>query len=365
MQLAATLTCKTNEERHNLVKYMFHNQNRFGNFSNTYRPFLASMLQAHNALIIGDFDSDKFSENDDGEYMYAQMVEPGKHSVYLYFPSLDKFYSTIIAVEATEPGFERKGETVEDPHSFKFKVSHEENEWIELFLDDINKGQIAMKPLFETLTQEQINEYMETLWNNYRKLCVVFQELQSESQTTYPFLDNHQVTKFGLFRESEKLVEMMKNKLTEGDQGNTLSYTENMDRSLFLRFILWGYLKHQDQWDSFDQFIKQKILSILEFNGDVVRDSYKDHPEIVQYLNENAETVYKYIDTQLPKINYSNLVQLTKILPISSFNIQKFFILSKEIKSSNFNNKIQTGDEFLQFIKLNALYIYNENNYKE
>jgi hypothetical protein len=30
------------------------------------------------------------------------MVDLGKHSVYIYFPTLDKFYSSMIAVEAQD-----------------------------------------------------------------------------------------------------------------------------------------------------------------------------------------------------------------------------------------------------------------------
>ena len=156
MQLAGLMCCRTNEERHSILKFMFSNDYNFSNFLTTYKRFLASMLQAHNAHVIGGFQADpekynQVTEEKDGEYMYACASTPGKHSIFVYFPSLDKFYTSIIAIEVqNDPSIIRENEKVEMFPALNERP-YDKSMMIPQFLDDIKSCQIAIKPIFDKL----------------------------------------------------------------------------------------------------------------------------------------------------------------------------------------------------------------------
>lgn len=91
--------------------------------------------------------------------MYSTLVQPGKHSIYVYVPETDSFYKKIIAVDVSEEFVPRllPADTVLDQQHIT-KVGYEiqsqnfeqvDQTLLEAFVIDIGKGNLKIESILE------------------------------------------------------------------------------------------------------------------------------------------------------------------------------------------------------------------------
>lgn len=113
-EVAAALICEKVEEREQLVNTLLDTKNyevkKFKLFCKHIHNLLDSAVQAQRGQIVGDYKYDpaRPALRIETDFIYTQLVEPGKHSAYIYNPNDDCFYKRLIAVELQDRPVNRR-----------------------------------------------------------------------------------------------------------------------------------------------------------------------------------------------------------------------------------------------------------------
>lgn len=107
-EIAAALINKTKEDRQliteTVLDYSHFRPSDFQAFSREFHPLLMSIIESQNGLLVGDykFEPKTPTKYVNSDFLFLKLIDPGKHSIFIYDPKKDVFYKKLVAVEVQQ-----------------------------------------------------------------------------------------------------------------------------------------------------------------------------------------------------------------------------------------------------------------------
>jgi hypothetical protein len=199
---ASVLVAGNAEDRHHLTDHVFDFQNYtfksdFKNINKRINQVIDSVAELQGAYVVGSLPSG--NKQLTSTFMYASLVKPGKHSLFIYDPTTDRIYQKIIALDIEDSFRPRELNTNGDNYAvyqkgsirniFPLNEKRPESVDIEAFFIASNpSGTFDIRQYFEQKDHECVMDVYQSMNTHFKEIITLYREMQSECLDGYPNL---------------------------------------------------------------------------------------------------------------------------------------------------------------------------------